>query len=103
MALERDKGAWLHEMTKQVHKMRFIATGGVLKGILKPEDEITTEEMISSSEEVQDVGEARERSSSDLNTENMFMRPNITNMQTNFSNQIQQSTGSILKERQQNN
>ena len=57
--LERDKGAWLHEMTKQVHKMRFIATGGVLKGILKPEDEITTEEMISSSEEVQDVGEAR--------------------------------------------
>ena len=85
MALERDKGAWLHEMTKQVHKMRFIATGGVLKGILKPEDEITTEEMISSSEEVQDVGEARvKRSSSDLNTENMFMRPNITNMQTNF-------------------
>ena len=57
--LERDKGAWLHEMTKQVHKMRFIATGGVLKGILKPEDEITTEEMISSSEEVQDVGESR--------------------------------------------
>ena len=53
LALERDKGAWLHEMTKQVHKMRFIATGGVLKGILKPEDEITTEEMISSSEEVQ--------------------------------------------------
>ena len=51
LALERDKGAWLHEMTKQVHKMRFIATGGVLKGILKPEDEITTEEMISSSEE----------------------------------------------------
>ena len=32
LALERDKGAWLHEMTKQVHKMRFIATGGVLKG-----------------------------------------------------------------------
>ena len=51
MALERDKGAWLHEMTKQVHKMRFIATGGVLKGILASEDEITTEEMISSSEE----------------------------------------------------
>ena len=59
LALERDKGAWHHEMTKHVHKMRFIATGGVLKGILKPEDEITTEEMISSSEEVQDVGESR--------------------------------------------
>ena len=90
-------------MTKQVHKMRFIATGGVLKGILKPEDEITTEEMISSSEEVQDVGGSRVHSSSNLNTENMFMRQNITNMQTNFSNQIPQSTGSILKERQQNN
>ena len=86
LALERDKGAWLHEMTKQVHKMRFIATGGVLKGILKPEDEITTEEMISSSEEVQDVGESRVafQFSSSLNIENMFMRQNITNMQTNF-------------------
>ena len=72
-------------MTKQVHKMRFIATGGVLKGILKPEDEITTEEMISSSEEVQDVGESRVAFfSSSLNIENMFMRQNITNMQTNF-------------------
>ena len=46
--------------------------------------------MISSSEEVQDVGEAWVAFSSDLNTENMFMRPNITNMQTNFSNQIPQ-------------
>ena len=89
-------------MTKQVHKMRFIATGGVLKGILKPEDEITTEEMISSSEEVQDVGK-RVAFSSDLNTENMFMRPNITNMQTNFLIKYRKSTGSILKERQQNN
>ena len=62
LALERDKGAWLHEMTKQVHKMRFIATGGVLKGILKPEDEITTEEMISSSEE----GAGRWRSESSV-------------------------------------
>ena len=46
-------------MTKQVHKMRFVATGGVLKGILKPDDEITNEEMISSSEETEDVGEGR--------------------------------------------
>ena len=59
IAVERDKGAWLHEMTKQVHKMRFVATGGVLKGILKPDDEITNEEMISSSEETEDVGEGR--------------------------------------------
>ena len=36
LALEGDKGAWLHEMTKQVHKMRFIATGGSLKMRLLP-------------------------------------------------------------------
>lgn len=59
LALEHDKGSWLHEMTKQVHKMRFIATGGVLKGILKPDDEITNEEMLSSSDEVEEVGKAR--------------------------------------------
>ena len=100
MALERDKGAWLHEMTKQVHKMRFIATGGVLKGILKPEDEITTEEMISSSEEVQDVGESRVAFQFKPEYRKYVYAPkNITNMQTNFSNQIPQSTGSILKER----
>ena len=64
--------------------MRFIATGGVLKGILKPEDEITTEEMISSSEEVQDVGEGRVAFNSNLNTANTFMRQNITSMQTNL-------------------
>ena len=36
-----DQGAWLHEITRQTHKMRFIATGGVLKGILKGDEEIT--------------------------------------------------------------
>ena len=25
LALERDKGAWLHEMTKQVHKITFLS------------------------------------------------------------------------------
>ena len=100
LALERDKGAWLHEMTKQVHKMRFIATGGVLKGILKPEDEITTEEMISSSLRKYRTLENREwHFSSSLNIENMFMRQNITNMQTNFSNQIPQKYRLNTKER----
>ena len=45
----------------QTHKMRFIATGGVLKGILKPDDEITNEEMIyitgDDSEQSEDNGE----------------------------------------------
>ena len=33
LTLTRDSGAWLHEMTRQTFKMRFIATGGVLKGV----------------------------------------------------------------------
>ena len=41
--------------------MRFIATGGVLKGILKPDDEITNEEMIHINgddlEQSEDTGE----------------------------------------------
>jgi plasmid rolling circle replication initiator protein Rep len=30
---------WLLEMTRQVHKLRFVATGGVLKNVLRIEDE----------------------------------------------------------------
>ncbi len=41
-----DSGEWLYEITTQTHKMRFIATGGVLRGILKSDDEITNEDMI---------------------------------------------------------
>ena len=59
LIVSRDAGAWLHEMTRQVHKMRFIATGGVLKGVLKPDDEISTEEMLTSSEEVEETDERR--------------------------------------------
>ena len=40
-----DSGEWLHEITRQTHKMRFIATGGVLKGILKDEP-FSNEQMI---------------------------------------------------------
>ena len=36
-------------MTKQTLNMRFIATGGVLKGVLKPEEEVTQEEMLTPS------------------------------------------------------
>lgn len=38
--------AWLLEYTRQVHKMRFVATGGLLKNALKPDDEITDSDMI---------------------------------------------------------
>lgn len=40
-----DQGDWLCEITKQTHKLRFVATGGVLKGILK--ETLTNEEMIA--------------------------------------------------------
>ena len=43
IAKDDDGGDWLHEMTKQTLNMRFIATGGVLKGVLKPEEEVTQE------------------------------------------------------------
>jgi hypothetical protein len=59
LTLTRDSGAWLHEMTRQTFKMRFIATGGVLKGVLKPDDEISTEEMLTSSEEAEETDERR--------------------------------------------
>ena len=36
---------WFLEMTRQLHKMRFVATGGVLKDVLRVEDE-SEEEMI---------------------------------------------------------
>ena len=56
-----DSGEWLHEITTQTHKMRFIATGGVLKGILKTDDEITNEDMIHINgddlEQSEDTGE----------------------------------------------
>jgi plasmid rolling circle replication initiator protein Rep len=54
-----DQGAWLHEITRQTHKMRFIASGGVLKGILKSDDEISNEEMISTTEEHVETDETR--------------------------------------------
>lgn len=38
---------WFLEYTRQVHKLRFVATGGLLKNALKPDDKITDDEMIS--------------------------------------------------------
>lgn len=38
---------WFLEMTRQVHKLRFVATGGVLRDVLKPESEITNQDLIT--------------------------------------------------------
>lgn len=40
---------WFYEYTRQVHKMRFVATGGALKNALKPDDKISDDEMIAPS------------------------------------------------------
>jgi len=37
---------WSIKLTEQTHKLRFIATGGVFKDVLKPEEAITSDEMI---------------------------------------------------------
>lgn len=39
--------AWFYELTRQVFKLRFIASGGVLKDAFKPSDEITNDELIT--------------------------------------------------------
>ncbi|MCO5760710.1 MAG: protein rep, partial [Chromatiaceae bacterium] len=41
-----DNGDWFLELTRQTHKLRFIATGGELKGVLKPETEIKNEDLV---------------------------------------------------------
>lgn len=56
-----DEGGWLHEMTRQTLNMRFIATGGVLKGVLKPEDKVTQEEMLTPSGEITELEDEPKR------------------------------------------
>ena len=34
-------------MTRQTLNMRFIATGGILKGVLKPDEQVTQQEMLT--------------------------------------------------------
>lgn len=38
---------WFYELTRQVHRLRFVATGGLLKDALKPDDKVTNDEMIA--------------------------------------------------------
>jgi hypothetical protein len=37
---------WFYELTRQTHKLRFVATGGALKDALKPDEAVTNEDMI---------------------------------------------------------
>lgn len=42
-----DDPEWFITMSEQTHRMRFIATGGLFKDVLKPEEKITNEEMVT--------------------------------------------------------
>lgn len=49
--------AWFLEMTRQVHKLRFIATGGALKDVLRVDDE-QEEDLLVQDEESEGLDEA---------------------------------------------
>lgn len=38
---------WFLELTKQTHKMRFVATGGVLKDVFKDDDSATDQDLVT--------------------------------------------------------
>lgn len=48
---------WFLEYTRQVHKLRFVATGGALKDVLKPEEQITDQDMVMADQGAEVQGE----------------------------------------------
>lgn len=53
---------WFYELTRQTFKLRFIASGGVLKNALKRDDEINDNDLIDTgSDEEDEIGEVDER------------------------------------------
>lgn len=54
-----DDHDWFRQLTQQTHKLRFVATGGILKGCLKNEDDITNEDMINTEGETEDDTDKR--------------------------------------------
>ena len=52
---------WFYELTRQTHKMRFVASGGALKNAIKDEKKITNQEMIQTGndDEVEQTDEKR--------------------------------------------
>ena len=50
---------WFYELTKQTHKLRFVASGGALKDALKPEDKITDDDLIKTGDDDTDETDDR--------------------------------------------
>lgn len=51
---------WFYELTRQSHKLRFVATGGALKNALKSDDAVTNDDLIVTGND-DDVAETDER------------------------------------------
>lgn len=50
---------WFYELTRQTHKLRFVASGGALKDALKPEDKITDDDLIKTGDDDTDETDDR--------------------------------------------
>ena len=61
MTAQKKANDWFYELTKQVFKLRFVSSGGVLKDALKSDDDITNDDLIKTSDEDDEVGEVDER------------------------------------------
>lgn len=48
---------WFYELTRQTHKLRFVATGGALKNALKEDDKITDQDMITAGDNTDETDE----------------------------------------------
>lgn len=57
----KKSNAWFYELTRQLFKLRFIASGGALKNALKRDEEITDDDLIKTSDDEDDIGETDER------------------------------------------
>jgi len=58
MTDDGDADGWFLELTRQTHRKRFIATGGVLKNVLKETEEETDDDLIGQDGEGSDDDEA---------------------------------------------
>lgn len=54
-----DRHFWFLEYTRQVHKLRFVDTGGILKNALKAEKDITDADMIALSDDQKQDDESK--------------------------------------------
>lgn len=58
----KQANAWFYELTRQTFRLRFIASGGALRSAFKPDEKVSNEDMINTSDgEDDEIGEVDER------------------------------------------